>query len=572
MTLCVILCVILCVNVCVCVRATIATVSATLRAFARSQRASDASTSSSSPEAHCTATAHGHRKQQQRQGKERVAITGTAPRLGRSQTAATGCAPRTKSFAFQRSASCMTSTEANDLVALFDASLGVAGRSTHAPHKEQTPTTTSAVAATKKRPTAVPARCTLHTSRGEDMAVMDAVDGNKGFRSRGEIRDSEARDAEESQLSESVAKLNISSEQEEEQEEEEQKEEQEEEQEEGQEEEEQEEEEQEEEVVVVEKQDVEEEIVSTKEEDEATEDEATEDEEEDTESKDKAEETDKEEPSKMTAVIAESLQEEAHPQHVPSATHTATARDAAADEEEHEQQPQGEAEENGAAVSDSESNEAMQTTAAGGSDTAASGLREILALCGQHRPCSFADAFGGQWGLDACVKVGEGSYGEVFALTPKMLQQHLRRPEGATRSSSSNSSSSSSGSGGDDDDVGAAWCAAAARDGVAFKLMPIDGCVEVNGALPKRCAEVAPEIACTQLLSAVSHGLSIAPAAKQRQKGQEEEEEGVALMLPTFIRTHSLCVCQGAMPHALLQQWDRFLEKDGVVLMSEVCM
>ena len=95
--------------------------------------------------------------------------------------------------------------------------------------------------------------------------------------------------------------------------------------------------------------------------------------------------------------------------------------------------------------------------------------------------------------------------------------------------------------------------------------MPIDGCVEVNGALPKRCAEVAPEIACTQLLSAVSHGLSIAPAAKQRQKGQEEEEEGVALMLPTFIRTHSLCVCQGAMPDALLQQWDRFLEKDGVV-------
>ncbi|EGD75048.1 haspin protein kinase [Salpingoeca rosetta] len=152
-------------------------------------------------------------------------------------------------------------------------------------------------------------------------------------------------------------------------------------------------------------------------------------------------------------------------------------------------------------------------------------VSDILELCHQPTPCTFVDAFGGDDALAACIKVGEGSYGEVFALTPATLAAASEKCQHE-------------------------WHDAASH-GVAFKLMPVDGETEINGGLPKRTHEMVSEIACTLLLSAVSEGLTT-----------RENPEEVALQIPTFIRTHKLSLCQGQMPAPLLDQWDCFLAND----------
>ncbi|XP_037510659.1 uncharacterized protein LOC119387364 [Rhipicephalus sanguineus] len=117
----------------------------------------------------------------------------------------------------------------------------------------------------------------------------------------------------------------------------------------------------------------------------------------------------------------------------------------------------------------------------------------LLEMCNQDEPLTFKQALGMR-AFKECVKIGEGTYGEVFRI--------------------GHGSKSS-----------------------AIKIVPIEGSFPMNGENQKTAAQILPEAIICQELSALSR-------------------TDQAASCPNFIEVKRLYYIQGRYPPALLKQWD----------------
>eukprot|EP00050_Salpingoeca_kvevrii_P002478 m.194564 g.194564 ORF g.194564 m.194564 type:complete len:1277 (+) comp10619_c5_seq5:558-4388(+) len=128
-------------------------------------------------------------------------------------------------------------------------------------------------------------------------------------------------------------------------------------------------------------------------------------------------------------------------------------------------------------------------------DESATPLQTLYSICQQKKACTFAAAFGGRDSLRRTVKIGEGTFAEVF-------------------------------------------CSRNDDEFVAYKVMPIEGDLEVNGEKQKTAEELVPEVLATQLLSQLAMGEQNACCG--------------------FINVNSISVCRGKYPKRLLDVWDEW--------------
>lgn len=167
-------------------------------------------------------------------------------------------------------------------------------------------------------------------------------------------------------------------------------------------------------------------------------------------------------------------------------------------------------------------------------------IETILQLCGQNQPCQFSDAFGGDDVLSLCIKVGEGSYGEVFALSLQSSRNELMLNFPSRQLSVVHDTD---------------------KRGIAFKVVPVDGAVEINGGLPMQSSAALPEITCSLYVSATSAGL---------HSWDIHDSPSLIVQLPTFIQTYSLTLCHGQYPTRLLDAWDEYLANGQCLRVSQI--
>eukprot|EP00055_Hartaetosiga_balthica_P010278 m.43421 g.43421 ORF g.43421 m.43421 type:complete len:720 (+) comp7109_c0_seq1:302-2461(+) len=164
-------------------------------------------------------------------------------------------------------------------------------------------------------------------------------------------------------------------------------------------------------------------------------------------------------------------------------------------------------------------------------DKESSSYEHLLRLCSQKEPISLEHGIGGDQCLQHLVKVGEGSYAEVYSLSKKYAQKLvLGAGKGATTTTPPST-----------DFV----------NGVAFKIMPIGGNVKINGDVPKPVEDVCAEVECTQNMSKLATGIHDASSGE------------LQYLAPGYICEYGVHVCKGATPPLLLSKWDAYLEKKG---------
>uniref|UniRef100_A0A671X6C2 Serine/threonine-protein kinase haspin n=1 Tax=Sparus aurata TaxID=8175 RepID=A0A671X6C2_SPAAU len=133
-------------------------------------------------------------------------------------------------------------------------------------------------------------------------------------------------------------------------------------------------------------------------------------------------------------------------------------------------------------------------------DADLSDAEKVYAECGQQRPLPWEECINPQR-MKQCVKIGEGTFGEVFSTT------------------------------------------SASGDTVALKIIPVEGSEKVNGEDQKTFGEILHEIIISKELSSL----------KEKQKNQTHG----------FIGLNDLHCVQGGYPPDFLNAWDAFDQKKG---------
>ncbi|KAF7662569.1 hypothetical protein LDENG_00233220 [Lucifuga dentata] len=133
-------------------------------------------------------------------------------------------------------------------------------------------------------------------------------------------------------------------------------------------------------------------------------------------------------------------------------------------------------------------------------DADLSDAEKVYAECGQQGPLPWEECILPQR-MKQCVKIGEGTFGEVFSTTN------------------------------------------ASGDTVALKVIPVEGSEQVNGEDQKTFGEILHEIIISKELSSL----------KEKQQNQ----------IHSFIGLNDLHCVQGCYPPAFLKAWDTFDEKKG---------
>ena len=145
-------------------------------------------------------------------------------------------------------------------------------------------------------------------------------------------------------------------------------------------------------------------------------------------------------------------------------------------------------------------------------------LQQLLAVCGQSTDTgavlSMEELLGGLLDLKRIVKLGEGTYGEVFRAPPSQAYlDSLDAPEAADPPAS-----------------------------IVVKLIPMEGDVEINGAPQKGAADLMAEAVIALTLSGLR--------AREGARG-----ERLHSATPAFVRTCRVGVCRGRYPKLMVKAW-----------------
>eukprot|EP01137_Pigoraptor_chileana_P012202 Opistho-2@64298 len=161
--------------------------------------------------------------------------------------------------------------------------------------------------------------------------------------------------------------------------------------------------------------------------------------------------------------------------------------------------------------------------------------------------------------LSSCVKIGEGSYAEVFRCTTWTPRTQSNQASSGNYTNTNN----------EDSDKTTNPC-------VVFKVVPFGSDTLYNGSEQPTADAVIPEIANSRLLSdrrellASGEGQASAASKPSSSRGARARKGAKKVVAPpknsaasSFIRLMDVVVCEGAFPLKLMDEWDAWDSRKG---------